>query len=205
MSEEEAPKVAEKIKRKPRMAIVQPAAPPPPPPSKPVRKARPAPLDKEIRAALKRLNYAVDSTNIEMFKIAAYQVVQQKLSEVANLLRSVAPVASFQPASGPAVASSPAGRPMTLENIDAMVNRLDAAVTAPAPQAVRNPCQWCGRPGIRKNSRGMWVCQGHLALAIEDDGNARLRQRLQQGFGNDEEVIRVDAGTIARMSANEQE
>lgn len=166
----------------------------------------PSPVDKELRAAMKRLNYAVNPSNVEIFKLAAYQVVQAKLAEVTTLLRLLAPLTmgSHTPAV-PSGASAPAARPLTLENIDRMVGGLDAVNAAPLAQPIKNPCQWCGRPGIRKNTRGMWVCQGHLALAVEDDQATLLRNRLAQGFGqNGEEMIHVDAGTIQRAMQNEQ-
>ena len=169
-------------------------------------------LDKELRSAMKRLGIAVSPANIEIFKLAAYQVVEAKLSEVAQLLRLLAPTnfevrnSKFEMAPTP-----PARQAMTLENIDRMVARMDGAANSnfeiansklPNP----NPCQWCGRPGVYKNSRGMWVCVGHRPLAVPDDQGDLLRAKLKQGFGGgDEEVIRVDAGTIQRAMAEGRE
>lgn len=171
------------------------------PPQTPKRRRNRQPVaDKEIRAEMKRLGMAVNSDNIEMFKLATYQVVQAKLAEVARLLRLVAPQ-SQQTISIPTIfpATPQARQPLTLENIDRMAGPpTDAQPAGP----VKNPCQWCGRAGIAKNSRGMWVCQGHLPLAVEDDQKGLLRQSLARGFGANEEVIRVDAGTIQRAMAN---
>lgn len=155
------------------------------------------------------MRIAVNIENIEIFKLAAFQVIQSKLGEVAQLLRLVAKEPEWPGFNTPsrAVATPPAARPMTLENIDQMVRTMDAQATPQAPaQAapVKNPCQWCGRPGVYQNSRKMWVCQGHLAMAKEDDGAALMRQRLANLANNNEEVIRVDAGTIQAAMQNGQ-
>lgn len=175
------------------------------------KRRKPTPtVDKEIKAEMKRLGYAVSPVNIDMFKLAIYQVVANKLNEANTLLRLVAPKSTV---AGPAVTPLPGAtmpqaprRPMTLEAIDEM-ERQAAARQAEEPPHVGPKCQLCGRPAVAKNQKGMTVCQGHLPM-IEGDHVQALANDMVRRHANrntDEEVIRVDAGQIAAMAANPQE
>jgi len=142
--------------------------------------------DKEVRRRIRKLRPAIDDpASAEIYRLAALQVVAQKLEEVASLLRTLQPQA---PATSPSVTSLPRPvMPMTVENVNKIANAVAAKPAGPA-------CQICGLPATVKNSRGMTGCAQHAAMILDDDKNAMANSKLQamlsKGFG-DMEVISV--------------
>jgi hypothetical protein len=150
--------------------------------------------DKEVRRRIRKLRPAIDdNASAEIYRLAALQVVAQKLEEVASLLRSIQP----QPAATPRVTSHPVATiPMTVENVNKIANPvMPLKPTGPT-------CQICGAEGKVKNSRGMIGCAVHAAMVMEDDrnemANSKLQAMLSKGFG-DMDVIQVSG------NANESE
>ena len=169
--------------------------------AKPARRPKKSPLEQEVSRALSKLNHAVDGpSSIEMLQLASMQVIQHKLSEIAQLIDAFGlPVvghAALPAISVPAPASPSNRAPTrTIEDVRREVEEADRAAGTPAAAIPGKVCEICGLPGAYKTSRGAIYCSNHRQMGITDDQQDKLQSMLRMGFGGgkagSEEVIRV--------------
>ena len=162
-------------------------------------------LDTEVSLAMDRLRYVTQNfgpSSAEILKIAALQVVQTKLDEIAGLLRAIFPNASAPANQILSQTVTPGNRkPMTLENIDQHVRQIDTGAAQAQSQAVTDPCELCGLQVAYVTKKGARLCAGHKPRGIVDDQEEKLAAMMKRGFGNSEEVIRIDESVIQNALA----